>query len=60
MQRRSRSRQPSGRRRPSPLRWLGWLAVLLVVIGGVLMLLAPTLATRFIRSYLSHKTTIMC
>ncbi|HEY1048653.1 MAG TPA: hypothetical protein VGE39_02820 [Prosthecobacter sp.] len=55
MQRRSRRSQPSGRRRTSPLRWLGWLAALLVVGGGVLMLLAPTLATRFIRSYLTRQ-----
>lgn len=55
MQRRSRSRQPSGRRRSSPLRWLGWLAALLIVAGGVLMLLAPTLVTRFIRSYLARQ-----
>lgn len=48
-------RNPSGRRRPSPLRWLGWLAAFLVVAGGVLMLLAPTLATRFIRSYLARQ-----
>lgn len=55
MQRRRRSRNPSGRRRAAPLRWLGWLAALLVVCGGVLMLLAPTLVTRFIRSYLARQ-----
>lgn len=50
-----RSRKSPGRRRPTLLRWLGWLALLLVVSGGVLLLLAPTLATRFIRSYLARQ-----
>ncbi len=44
-----------GRRRPSPLRWLGWLAALLVVASIALTLLAPTLVTRFIRSYLARQ-----
>lgn len=51
MQRRTRP----GRRRSSPLRWLGWLAALLVVAGIALMLLAPTLVTRLIRSYLARQ-----
>lgn len=45
-------RKISGRRSSSPLRWLGWLALLLVVSTVVLTLLAPTLATRLIRAYL--------
>lgn len=49
-----RRRNLPGRRRPSPLRWLGWLAAFLGVAAGVLMLLAPTLATRLIRSYLTQ------
>ncbi|MFN0075303.1 MAG: hypothetical protein ACKVY0_02395 [Prosthecobacter sp.] len=50
MQRRTR---PSASRRPSsPLRWLWWLAGLLIVSGIMLVLLAPTLVTGYIRSYL--------
>lgn len=50
MQRRTRP----GRRKSTPLRWLGWLLLLLVIGGGVLTLLAPTLVTRYIRSYLAR------
>lgn len=39
------------RRKSSPLRWLGWLAVLIVIAAVTLNLLAPTLVTRFIRAY---------
>jgi hypothetical protein len=48
MQRRNRtSRRPS-----SPIRWLWWLAGLIVVSGVTLVLLAPTLVTNYIRTYL--------
>ncbi len=48
MQRRSRtSRRPS-----SSFRWLWWLAGLILVSGMVLVLLAPSLVTGYIRSYL--------
>lgn len=36
-------------------RWLGWLAALLVVSGVTLVVLAPTLVTRFIRSYVQKE-----
>ena len=50
MQRRTR---PSASRRPaSPLRWLWLLVGLLLISGVMLMLLAPTLVTGYIRSYL--------
>lgn len=39
------------RRKSSPLRWLGWLAALIVIAAVMLNLLAPTLVTRFIRAY---------
>jgi len=46
-------RNHPGRRKSAPLRWLGWLALVCVIVGGALVLLAPTLVTRFIRSYLT-------
>jgi hypothetical protein len=50
MQRRNRtSRRPS-----SPIRWLWWLAGLIVVSGVTLVLLAPTLVTNYIRTYLRN------
>lgn len=49
MQRRNRT----GKRSPaSSFRWLGWLAALLIVCGGVLVMLAPSLVTGYIRAYL--------
>jgi len=49
MQRRNRSgKRPSS----SSFRWLGWLAVLLLVCGVILSLLAPTLVISYIRAYL--------
>lgn len=39
------------RRKSSPLRWLGWLAALIVIAAVTLNLLAPTLVTRLIRAY---------
>jgi len=42
------------RRKTSPLRWLGGLAVFITAVGVVLLLLAPTLVTRFIRSYVQR------
>jgi hypothetical protein len=48
MQRRSRT----SRRPPSSFRWLWWLAGLIFVSGLVLVLLAPSLVTGYIRSYL--------
>lgn len=49
MQRRSR---PGKRSAPSSsFRWLGWLAGLIVVIAGVLVLMAPSLVTSYIRAY---------
>jgi hypothetical protein len=48
MQRRvRRSKTPS-----SPLRWLWWLTGLILVSSVVLMLLAPTLVTNYLRAYL--------
>lgn len=47
MQRRVRSRsQPKS----SPLRWVWWLAGLMLVAGLVIVLLAPTLVTNYLRS----------
>lgn len=51
MPRRTRT---AARRKASPLRWLGGLAIFVVVVGVVLVLLAPTLVTRFIRSYVQR------
>jgi hypothetical protein len=51
MQRRNRP----VRRKSSPLRWLGWLAGLLFVSAGVLMFVAPSLITNFIRSYVQKE-----
>ncbi|WP_395737202.1 hypothetical protein [Prosthecobacter sp.] len=48
MQRRQR---PGKRPTSSPFRWLMWLAALLVVVGVLLVLLAPSLVTSYIRSY---------
>ncbi|OYW75774.1 MAG: hypothetical protein B7Z37_11775 [Verrucomicrobia bacterium 12-59-8] len=50
MQRRNRpGKRPSS---SSSLRWLWWLAGLILVSGVLLVLLAPTLITSYIRSYL--------
>jgi hypothetical protein len=43
------------RRKSSPLRWLGWIAALIVIAAITLNLLAPTLVTRFIRSYVQKQ-----
>lgn len=43
------------RRKSSPLRWLGWIAALIVIAAITLNLLAPTLVTRFIRSYVQKE-----
>ena len=52
MQRRNRpGRRPSS---SSSLRWLWWLAGLSLVGGMVLVLLAPSLVTSYIRSYLQQ------
>lgn len=51
MQRRNRP----ARRKSSPLRWLWWLAGLLVVGTGVLLFVAPSLVTSFIRSYVQKE-----
>lgn len=51
MQRRNRP----ARRKSSPLRWLWWLAGLLVITFGVLTLVAPSLVTSFIRSYVQKE-----
>jgi len=48
MQRRARS----ARRTPSPMRWFAWLAGGLLVCGVVLIAVAPTLVTHFIRAHL--------
>ncbi len=48
MQRRNRT----GKRTPAPFRWLGWLAALILIGGGVLVLLAPSLVTGYLRAYL--------
>ncbi|MCB1278068.1 hypothetical protein [Prosthecobacter sp.] len=48
MQRRSSTSQ----RRSSSFRWLWWLAGLIIVSGLMLVLLAPTLVTNYIRTYL--------
>lgn len=49
MQRRNRT----GKRSPaSPFRWLGWLMAMLIVCGIVLVMLAPSLVTGYIRTYL--------
>lgn len=47
-------RTSPGRRKSSPLRWLGWLAALLVVGTVGLTLLGPTLITRVIRAHLQR------
>jgi len=49
MQRRNR---PGKRSSASSFRWLGWLAALLIVSGAVLVMLAPSLVTGYIRAYL--------
>jgi hypothetical protein len=43
------------RRKSSPLRWLGWLAALIVIAAVTLNLLAPTLVTHFIRAYVQKE-----
>lgn len=48
MQRRTR---PGRRSSSTPLKWLGWLAAFLILCGGVLVLLAPSLVTSYIRAY---------
>ncbi len=47
MQRRARRSQPKS----PPFRWLWWLAGLILVSGLLLMLLAPTLVTNYLRSF---------
>jgi hypothetical protein len=51
MQRRTRP----GKRPTSSFRWLWWLAGLLLISGIMLMLLAPTLVTSYIRAYLRQE-----
>ena len=51
MQRRNR---PGKRPSSSSFRWLWWLAGLVLVSGAVLILLAPSLVTSYIRSYLQQ------
>lgn len=52
MQRRPRP----NRRSKSPLRWLGWLAAFVILCALVLMMLAPSLVTGYIRTYLRKET----
>lgn len=51
MQRRNRP----ARRQSSPLRWLWWLAGLLVISAGIFLLVAPSLVTSYVRSYVQKE-----